>query len=200
VVAAVTRLVIVGKGGVRLHEEIFLAGARLSGGKLLGKDTSEQILIKALDGEKLKDVDLNIKQKMQKLWEDQKSEKSLKNRIEFAVSERAELRKQDVLSALKVKEDEDLKRVSQIYTRFKEILIKSLEEASKQLEEALGQLFDEEKQQRAQDVARWSQRLDTLNQEEERELESVKKRYESPQHYEFAAALVFALTPSDAKK
>jgi hypothetical protein len=199
VVAAVTRLVIVGKGGVRLHEEIFLAGARLSGGKLLGKDTSEQILIKALDGEKLKDVDLKIKQKMQKLWEDQKSEKSLKNRIEFAVSERAELRKQEVLSALKVKEDEDLKRVSQIYTRFKEILIKSLEEASKQLEEALGQLFDEEKQQRAQDVARWSQRLDTLNQEEQRELESVKKRYEAPQHYEFAAALVFALTPSDAK-
>ena len=60
-------------------------------------------------------------------------------------------------------------------------------------------MFDEEKQQRAQDVARWSQRLDTLKQEETRELDSVKKRYEDPQHYEFAAALVFALTPSDAK-
>ena len=199
VVAAVTRLVIVGKGGVRLHEEIFLAGARLNGGKLLGKDTSEEILIKALDGDKLSNVDSKIKLKMQKIWEDQKSEKSLKNRIELAVSERAELRKQEVLSALKVKEDEDLKRVSQIYTRFKDILLKSLEEASEQLEEALGQLFDEEKQQRAQDVARWSQRLDTLKQEETRELDSVKKRYEDPQHYEFAAALVFALTPSDAK-
>ena len=48
-VAAVTRMVLVGRGGIRLHEEVFLAGVRLTGRRAMAEEKAEAALDKALD-------------------------------------------------------------------------------------------------------------------------------------------------------
>ena len=51
-VAAVTRMVLVGRGGIRLHEEVFLAGVRLHGRRAMAEEKAEAALDQALDGER----------------------------------------------------------------------------------------------------------------------------------------------------
>jgi hypothetical protein len=52
-VAAVSRLVLVGRGGVRLHEEVFLTGIRLRG-QAMAEARVEALLEDALDHDKLR--------------------------------------------------------------------------------------------------------------------------------------------------
>ena len=52
--AAVTRLVLVGQAGLRLHEEVFLAGTRLSRRQAVGEQRAEGLLEKALDLQSLR--------------------------------------------------------------------------------------------------------------------------------------------------
>ena len=52
-VAAVTRMVLVGRGGLRLHEEVFLAGVRLKGRRAMAEEKAEAALDQALDGDRL---------------------------------------------------------------------------------------------------------------------------------------------------
>ena len=51
-VAAVSRLVLVGRGGLRLHEEVFLTGIRIRG-QALAEEKVEEVLDQALDAEDL---------------------------------------------------------------------------------------------------------------------------------------------------
>ena len=51
-VAAVTRMVLVGRGGLRLHEEVFLAGVRLHGRRAMAEEKAEAALDQALDGDR----------------------------------------------------------------------------------------------------------------------------------------------------
>ena len=51
-VAAVTRMVLVGRGGIRLHEEVFLAGVRLHGRRAMAEEKAEAALDEALDGDR----------------------------------------------------------------------------------------------------------------------------------------------------
>ena len=46
---AVTRLVLVGRAGLRLHEEVFLAGTRLARRQAVGEQRAEDLLESALD-------------------------------------------------------------------------------------------------------------------------------------------------------
>ena len=46
---AVTRLVLVGRAGLRLHEEVFLAGTRLARRQAVGEQRAEELLESALD-------------------------------------------------------------------------------------------------------------------------------------------------------
>ena len=47
-VAAVSRLVLVGRGGLRLHEEVFLTGIRMRG-RAMAEEKAEEVLDQALD-------------------------------------------------------------------------------------------------------------------------------------------------------
>ena len=49
---AVTRLVLVGRAGLRLHEEVFLAGTRLARRQAVGEQRAEELLEQALDGDR----------------------------------------------------------------------------------------------------------------------------------------------------
>ncbi|MFF1309149.1 hypothetical protein [Streptomyces sp. NPDC058307] len=58
-VAAVSRLVLVGRGGLRLHEEVFLTGIRLRG-LALAEAKVEQILDVTLDADNLELADEQV--------------------------------------------------------------------------------------------------------------------------------------------
>lgn len=191
VVAALSRLVLVGKGGVRLHEEVFLAGIRVKG-KALGEDASETLLEQYLDGRNLLALPKTAEQEIAQQWNSQASDNGLPGRLREAIALRKKKRLDEVRVLLSSRENEDIARVSEIFGRFDQLLLDSLAQAADDAEFAEGQLFDEEKVQRAKDIAKWSQRREMLAEERERELEKVKRRYQEIEPYEFSAALIFA--------
>ena len=183
-VAALSRLVLVGKGGVRLHEEVFLSGVRMKG-KTLGEAAIENLLEEHLDGKNLQSLPAEE-------WNVDEAATSLPNRLRDAITARKQKRLDEVKVLLASREVADVDRVNEIFTRFDDLLKKSLEQAVSDAEFAEGQLFDDEKVQRAKDIAKWAQRRDMLAEERTRELDKVKRRYQEVQAYEFSAALVFA--------
>ena len=67
-VAAVTRMVLVGRGGVRLHEEVFLAGVRLHGRRAMAEEKAEAALDQALDGAHLALADEAVRAELCEMW------------------------------------------------------------------------------------------------------------------------------------
>ncbi len=191
VVAAVSRIVLVGKGGLRLHEEVFLAGVRLKG-KALGEDASESLLEEYLDGKNLLPLSKSEHAKIAHVWNSDNSKNGLPARLREAIAHRKTNRLKEVTELLGSRQDQDLLRVNEIFDRFDQVLKSSLDGALAGAELAEEQLFDEEKVQRAKDVAKWSQRRETLEGERQREIKKIELRYLDVQPYEFSAALVFA--------
>jgi superfamily II DNA or RNA helicase len=198
VVAALSRLVLVGKGGVRLHEEVFLAGIRVKG-KALGEDASETLLEEYLDGKNLHSLSLKEQTEIAKQWNAGGAKGALPDRLRETIALRKKKRLDEVKVLLTTREQEDVSRVSEIFDRFDDLLKQSLKQAADDADFAEGQLFDEQKVQRAKDIAKWSQRREMLAEERNRELEKVQRRYQEVEPYEFSAALVFAY-PGEANK
>jgi superfamily II DNA or RNA helicase len=198
VVAALSRLVLVGKGGVRLHEEVFLSGIRIKG-KALGEDASEQLLEEYLDGKNLLTLSEKEVISISKLWNSDASASTLQDRLRQSISHRKTKRLEEVKDLLEDRERADTERVNEIFSRFDEVLKQSLARAAEEEELAEAQLFDEQKTQRLKDIAKWSQRREMLAEERERELEKVMRRYQDVEAYEFSAALVFAYPAKDSQ-
>ena len=59
-VAAVSRLVLVGRGGLRLHEEVFLTGIRIRG-QAMSEAKAEEVLDTALDAQDLVLADADVR-------------------------------------------------------------------------------------------------------------------------------------------
>ena len=59
-VAAVSRLVLVGLGGLRLHEEVFLTGIRIRG-QAMSEAKAEEVLDTALDAQDLVLADAEVR-------------------------------------------------------------------------------------------------------------------------------------------
>jgi len=201
--AGVARLVLVGEGGVRLHEEVFLAGTRLNQRRELGMDKAEELLVHALDGSRLTLPDPAALEGIAALWNTSVEEPSgIRTRVSDAVEHRAERRRTEVEENLITRRESDLAAVDQIFERFRRTLegtLAAAEDAQKASAEMLFQL-PEERQQREQDLSRVRARLATLDEEHRSEREAVERRYRDVQAHTFVAALVFALTPDDAKQ
>ena len=66
-VAAVSRLVLVGLGGLRLHEEVFLTGIRLRG-QAMAEAKAEEVLDQALDAQDLVLAGRGVRRRLADLW------------------------------------------------------------------------------------------------------------------------------------
>jgi len=198
--AGVARLVLVGDGGVRLHEEVFLAGTRLSRRQELGIEKAEQLLSSALDGSRLSEPGEATKRQLVDRWNaDLGNTDGISARVSQAIESRAARRKREVEADLIERREADLVAVDAIFDRFRTTLISAIsaaEESRRVGEEALFEL-PEEVRQRETDLARIRTRLTTLEQEHLEEREAVERRYRNVTAHVFVAALVFALTPSD---
>lgn len=194
-VAAVTRLVLVGRGGLRLHEEVFLAGTRLDRRQALGAERSETLLEQALDANRLTPAPDMIKHRLAEAWNDG----DLRQRVQTAVTERAQRRRAQVEGQLSSRRDADLARVDEIFAGFARTLHQALGEAEAARAEIQQPLFELETRQRERDLREIRRRLDDLDEERQRERDAVARRYEDVSHYTFAGAIVFALTPGSAR-
>lgn len=201
--AAVARLVLVGDGGTRLHEEVFLAGTYLSRRQELGIERAEGLLASALDGQRLSPPTQRALTGVAEVWNgDADAEEGIGSRVRDAVEKRAERRRAEVAQDLDARRTADLATIDAIFDRFRGTLrgaLDAAEEARRSGEEMLFQL-DDEKAQREKDLERIRQRLTTLDEEQRTEREGVERRYRNVSAHTFVAALVFALTPEDARK
>ena len=194
--AAVSRLVLVGRGGLRLHEEVFVTGIRLRG-NAMAEDKVNDLLDEVLDRRDMTLADEAIRAHLADSWNAEGSR--MRTRLEQAMETRARKRQDAVQGTLDQRRDTDLERASEIYAKFHDNLRRSLEQLRTEESEQLAMLFaDDQQAQRRRDIRAMEDRLVTLDDEEKRELAGIRARYEDVHPYVSAAAVVFALTPADA--
>lgn len=196
-VAAVTRMVLVGRGGVRLHEEVFLAGVRLHGRRAMAEEKAEAALDQALDGEHLELADYVVRGQLCELWNERDA--PLRARLEESMHSRAARRHEVVTVQLARRQAADAQRAHEIFVAFRTNLHESLDRLQQAEEEAAWQLLpDDQQRQRRRDIEAMRRRLDELDDEEAREITAIAERYADVKPHTTAAAVVFALTRADA--
>lgn len=198
-VAAVTRMVLVGRGGVRLHEEVFLAGVRLRGRRAMAEEKAEAALDKALDREHLRIADERVREQLCEVWN--VPDAPLRLRLEESMQSRAGRRHELVIEQLAKRQAADIQRAKDIFSAFRANLRDSLARLRAEEDDAQGQLFTDPDQMRQwrRDIDAMSRRLDELEDEELREITAITDRYADVKPHTTAAAVVFALTRTDAE-
>ena len=195
-VAAVSRLVLVGRGGLRLHEEVFLTGIRIRG-QAMAEEKVEAVLDKTLDAEDLVLADEDVRRALADLWNQDGS--PLRTRLLTAMTRKATARQETVTDALYKRRDTDIDRAAQIYAAFRVNLRESRERLAREIREQDELLFpDDQQRQRRHDLDSMDDTLLTLDAEERREIAAISARYEDIKPHVTAAAIVFALTSQDA--
>jgi superfamily II DNA or RNA helicase len=196
-VAAVSRLVLVGRGGLRLHEEVFLTGVRLRG-QALAESKVEQVLDETLDSEDLVLTDEAVRARLAAQWNDDGGR--LRTRLLTAMERKSASRQEKVTEALAQRRDADIQRAREIFDAFRINLRESRDRLARAIQAEDELLFtDDQQKQRRRDLQRMYERLDSLDDEEQREVASIQERYSDIKPYVSAAAVVFALTPEDAE-
>jgi len=198
-VAAVTRMVLVGRGGLRLHEEVFLAGVRLKGRRAMAEEKAEAALDQTLDAHNLRLADKRVLAQLCDMWN--VADAPLRARLEESMQSRASRRHQLVMGQLTQRQQSDTQRARDIFAAFRANLRDSLGRLRSQQAEADAMLWpDEQQKQRQRDIDAMKRRLDELDDEETREIEAITARYAEVKPHTSAAAVVFALTHEDAEK
>ena len=197
-VAAVTRMVLVGRGGIRLHEEVFLAGVRLQGRRAMAEEKAETALDQALDGMQLSVASESVRRQLCDLWN--VPDAPLRARLEESMQSRASRRHESVVDQLSRRKAADIQRAQEIFAAFRTNLHDSLAVLERAEEVAAAALFpDDQQRQRRRDIQAMERRLDELGDEEAREVAAISDRYAEVKPHTTAAAVVFALTRSDAE-
>ncbi|MET8208357.1 DISARM system SNF2-like helicase DrmD [Streptomyces sp. NPDC005373] len=196
-VAAVSRLVLVGRGGLRLHEEVFLTGIRLRG-QALAEAKVEQVLDETLDSSQLHLADDAVRSRLANEWN--APDARLRTRLLNAMDRKSASRQEKVTEALIQRRDSDIARAHEIFEAFRINLRESRDRLEQEIRTEEELLFtDDQQKQRRRDLHHMNERLDSLDDEEAREIAIIQERYTDIRPYVSAAAVVFALTPEDAE-
>jgi hypothetical protein len=196
---AVTRLVLVGGAGLRLHEEVFLAGTRLARRQAVGRERAEELLEQALDHPGLEPVPALVAEQLARAWNDTAAD-GIQSRVLAAIDERTARRRSDVEAQLSSRKQADRSRVIDIFERFSTTLRDALARAEAIDDNPQLSLFDDERRQSERDLREIRRRIETLSDERQRELDAVERRYEDARAWEFPAAVVFALAQRDVQE
>jgi hypothetical protein len=198
-VAAVTRMVLVGRGALRLHEEIFLAGVRLRGRRAIAEERAEQLLEQALDADELTLAPDRVRAELIREWNAPDS--PIRARLLESIERRADARHDRVSDQLARRQEADTARAGEIFAAFRRNLYESLEQlTSAEMQAQLSLFPDDQQRQRRRDIEAMRRRLDQLGDEERREVTAIGERYRDVKPHTTAAAVVFALTSDDAER
>lgn len=199
-VAAISRLVLVGRGGLRLHEEVFVTGIRLKGQRL-AESKAEALLERTLDTTDLALADEPIRAQLVQEWA--AGDGRLRTRLESEMRSRAVKHQESVTINLEKRRETDTDRARQIFANFRRNLQDSLRVRRENQQELEGMLFDLDPRQAEQyrlDIRTMENRLANLAEEEAREIAAIRERYTDIRPFVSAAAVVFALTEQDARQ
>jgi superfamily II DNA or RNA helicase len=195
-VAAVSRLVLVGRGGLRLHEEVFLTGIRLRG-SAMAEAKVEHVLDQALDAQALVLADIEVRRQLADQWNADGA--PLRTRLLTAMENKARGHQERVIDTLYKRRDADIARAREIFAAFRVNLTESRDRLDREIRSEEEKLFpDEQQRQRQHDLAGMIERMASLDDEERREIDAIGARYADIKPHVTAAAVVFALTPEDA--
>ncbi|QKD80086.1 DISARM system SNF2-like helicase DrmD [Actinomyces marmotae] len=195
--ASLSRLVLVGRGGLRLHEEVFVTGVRLRGHRV-AKGTLSRVLDRALDPDGYRLAGPEVRSRLTDLWNDGGH---LRARLVEETERRAVTLQNRVAANLEERRQADSQRVHDIFAAFRANLADSLERLHAEEREQQGMLAlwaEDQRHQRAQDVRAMKDRLADLDDEEAREAEAMALRYQDVRPYVSPVALVLAVTEEDA--
>lgn len=197
-VASVSRLVLVGRGGLRLHEEVFMTGVRFSG-QAVAEGAVLTLLDRALDSARLTVADAGVRSHVATRWNEEQSH--LRERLQADTGKRALRQQQLVTDKLGERERADAQRATQIFAAFRRNLTESIARLEAEERDAAYQLFaDDQQRQRREDLRRMGERLVELGDEERRELDAVRTRYAEVRPFVSTAAVVFAISQADADR
>jgi superfamily II DNA or RNA helicase len=207
-VAAMGRLVLVGRGGLRLHEEVFLTGLRLNG-RPLAQDRTEQAVDQALDREHMRLADPEVLAALALNWNAEDS--LLYTRLVNAMHAKADKRQALVEADLGKRRSADLDRSEEIFKGFRANLRESINQRNRDLTEHSNGLFGvndrgeidlarEQERQLRDDLRAMDDRLRRLDEQQYRERVSIEARYTDVRPHLTGAAVIFALTPEDAEQ
>ncbi|MGL5864023.1 MAG: DISARM system SNF2-like helicase DrmD, partial [Phycicoccus sp.] len=136
--ASVSRLVLVGKGGLRLHEEVFVTGVRLSG-QAVAEGAVLNLLDRALDSPRLAVAAAEVRERVAARWNEPGSR--LRGRLETDTGKRAERQQHQVTDQLAERERADGDRAAQIFGAFRRNLTESIDRLEAEERDAAYQLF-----------------------------------------------------------
>ncbi len=185
--ASLSRLVLVGRGGLRLHEEVFVTGVRLRGHRV-AEDKLSHVLDRALDPGGYQLAEKPVRRHLTDLWND---DGHLRARLVEETERRAANLQNRVAASLEEHQQADTKRVHGIFDVFRANLTDSLKRLRAEEREQEAMLWaDEQQHQRAQDIRAMEDRLVGLAAEEAREAEAMVLRYQDVRPYVSPVALV----------
>jgi len=196
--ASMSRLVLVGRGGLRLHEQVFVTGVRLRGHRM-AEETLHEVLDRSLDPGSYRLAGPEVRSHLATLWNDGGH---LRTRLVEETARRAQSLQAGVHQSLDERCQADLDRVRGIFAAFRANLTDSLAHlhAQEREQQAMLDLWSgEQRQQRARDIRAMEDRLEDLAGEETREEAVVRSRYEDVRPYVSSVALVLAVTEEDAE-
>ena len=198
-VASVARLVLVGRGGLRLHEEVFVTGLRLRG-QNLAEEKVHDLLDRVLDGDDLQAAGAGVCEHLARAWMQEGTR--MRERLTAEMGKRAERQADRVRDQFESRCKDDAERARGIFAAFRRNLQDSLRAIRQSEDDGQDALFtlvtDEQRRQRARDIRAMEERLDALDEEEAREVDGIQERYRDIRPYVSQVALVFAVSGKDA--
>lgn len=195
-VTVVTRMLLVGADGARLHEEIQLAARAVpTAGRSRRIEVEERRLEAlrsaveaALEPDACRPTDLDAGRRLAELWPE------LAPQLAADIGARAAVRRSALERDLQRRQEDELARVDAVAAHMRRTLSDALAEpAPRQL--TLDDLDEPERRQMDTDREAWRARLDGLEDERLRERAIVARRYEGVRELTFPVAVVLLTRP-----
>jgi superfamily II DNA or RNA helicase len=196
-VAVLTRFVLVGADGARLHEEVLLAARAVPvAGRSRRLEVEErrfeslrQTVEAALDPDSCQPAAADASERLTSLWPD------LRNLLAGDVAARAAMRQSALERDLDERKGEDLERVNAITEHMRRSLADALGDQRSDQQLRFDLLDQPERRQLEVDRDAWKARLDSLDDENQRERAVIERRYLGVRTLTFPFA-VLLVTPS----
>ena len=191
-VVVVTRFVLVGADGARLHEEIILAARAVpetGRSRRLELETPRfgelrEIIEAALDPDACIDAPISAKEQLFLRWDE------LSSLLREDVTARGKVHLSSLTKQLEMRQRDELSQVDQIAGHMRRLLTKVLEEEPSVRQLRFDELDQNERRQYEQDRDVWKQRLNSLESERLLERELIERRYHDVKSLTFPAAVV----------
>jgi hypothetical protein len=196
---AFSQFVLVGADGVRLHEEVLHAGGWIPGnGRFRRWENSgalRTVVSRALAGGVA--APPHVRARLAERWP------RMRDGVLGAIDWRTNTRERSLERVLAERADDERARVTERLDRFAHTLRQALAADEGDAEQALFSRVEaaktrDELAQYRRDRRSWSERLEQLPRDRERELAAVARRYADPQPHRFPVAVVFVVPRREA--